>query len=403
MASIFNYLAPLTAMFFIATHAMPAAAKDNSAQAAYDRLIQQASHKIEEPGRYSVTIKTTARLQGDLTGKPSEGDAVRIDTIHRDGNRVDVITTTDGYNDAGVLQHRTKSRSILVNDLMYQLLETASPGGRGMAPHFQMEPATEVHVTRMRELWNRNNELFSHVPDGDVTWIEALNDDPGAPVVLGIDAGSRRLTAEKSTRFGDYRLLADPSGDKPPIHIERMVSKGQLFRGQPLDTPPPAPRKGDIWVIPREVKTRLEVVVDYDGYQEFGGVLLPSKAARKTTIWYESGRRIIYEAQLELSAFEPNPDFEAIGAFIPDVPNGTPVHRPDAPGIMYIWDSHDKAVVPDTSAMEQLEAGITDAREVWNAARANGRTGRWLSWGLSIGGILLIVAIGGWWYKRTTS
>jgi len=53
-----------------------------------------------------------------------------------------------------------------------------------------------------------------------------------------------------------------------------------------------------------------------------------------------------------------NPDFEAIGAFVPDFPEGTRVYLEDAPGIRYIWQNGKLVPHVDQSFLDVLDNEI---------------------------------------------
>lgn len=67
------------------------------------------------------------------------------------------------------------------------------------------------------------------------------------------------------------------------------------------------------------------------------------------------GRVITFHFKYERSEIKLHPDFEAIGAFVPDIPDGTRVDVKEAPGIRYVWQNG--KIVPDKKADNNEKCG----------------------------------------------
>jgi len=89
---------------------------------------------------------------------------------------------------------------------------------------------------------------------------------------------------------------------------------------------------------------RWRVVFDSVDVQEVNDVFATTAGNLTLTIDFAKGRRTSYY-KYKASEVELNPDFDALGAFKIDLPDGTRVYMEEFPGIKYIW--HDGKIVAD--------------------------------------------------------
>jgi hypothetical protein len=74
------------------------------------------------------------------------------------------------------------------------------------------------------------------------------------------------------------------------------------------------------------------------------------------------GRVITSHFKYERSEIELHPDFKAIGAFVPDIPDGTKVHVKEAPGIRYVWKGG-KITPVDDPTFEEIDKTVDNLKK----------------------------------------
>jgi hypothetical protein len=74
------------------------------------------------------------------------------------------------------------------------------------------------------------------------------------------------------------------------------------------------------------------------------------------------GRVITSHFKYERSEIELHPDFKAIGAFVPDIPDGTKVHVEEAPGIRYVWKGG-KITPVDDPTFEEIDKTVDELKK----------------------------------------
>ncbi|HBG77966.1 MAG TPA: hypothetical protein DDW84_03830 [Phycisphaerales bacterium] len=92
--------------------------------------------------------------------------------------------------------------------------------------------------------------------------------------------------------------------------------------------------------------------------QQINDQSLPQSAVFKFEKIYDNGKNIKYEYKYEIKDINLNPDFEAIGAFKIDLPDGTPIYIDDIPGIKYVWRDGKPVTDVDQSFLDVLDSEI---------------------------------------------
>jgi len=98
----------------------------------------------------------------------------------------------------------------------------------------------------------------------------------------------------------------------------------------------------------------VEVRQANDVFTTTGGILT-------LTFDYPDGRKVSWD-KYKVSGIQLNPDFEALGAFKIDLPNGTRVTVEDSPGIRYVWQ--DGEIVPaDDPTFEEIDKIVDELKQ----------------------------------------
>lgn len=101
-------------------------------------------------------------------------------------------------------------------------------------------------------------------------------------------------------------------------------------------------------------------------FQEIDGRFVPTTGVFTLSDSYPDGRKYSTREQFSVSDIQLNPDFDSIGAFKVNLPNGTRVYSQEAPGIRYKWK--DGAVVPDVDGhtFEEIDKTMENLKKQGN-------------------------------------
>jgi hypothetical protein len=151
-------------------------------------------------------------------------------------------------------------------------------------------------------------------------------------------------------------------------------------------------------------------------FEKHGDVWVPMQGTSHM-IWSKFGK-IVSDATLRIkrTSIDLKPDFEAVGAFVPGLPDGIRVRIHENPGLRYVWQNG--RIVPeiDDSAISAIDKTVTGLAPVANeeipalsavatpviAAKNRGVAGadapqvtessQWLWWVLAVAGALVLMA-----------
>jgi len=107
---------------------------------------------------------------------------------------------------------------------------------------------------------------------------------------------------------------------------------------------------------PRPEVTKYSFEVTNVKFEKVGDTWVPMEGDFNMEIEYDGGRRIVKEEKHSKRTYlDINPDFEAVGAFGSDLPNGVRVQMPEAPGVTYRWQDGKLVTDIDTTIIQALD------------------------------------------------
>lgn len=110
----------------------------------------------------------------------------------------------------------------------------------------------------------------------------------------------------------------------------------------------------DINVGPLKIENRLEVF-EIKELNDIGETLIPKTANYTLRVDFSDGSVFSTSHKYEVDDVQFNPDFESLGAFKVDLPDGTPVTIEEHPGIKYVWQNG--KIVPAEEAGDREKCG----------------------------------------------
>lgn len=161
------------------------------------------------------------------------------------------------------------------------------------------------------------------------------------------------------TDNGKYAVWITPEHGYNIAKAEVHKSNNDKYFGAPLNYEVPIPEGMTFSKMQQAGKIKdVFFFLDSVNFREVNGVWIPDEAISRTITNYED-QETIYKKHYKRTQIDLDPDFKAIGAFIPDIPEGANVHLREAPGIRYIWEKGKLVPRIDEDALDQITR-ITD-------------------------------------------
>lgn len=149
---------------------------------------------------------------------------------------------------------------------------------------------------------------------------------------------------EATTEYGKVTAWIAPEKGYSALKWSIHKTSGDLFNEDHLQS--------DSWL----------AVFDGVGLQKVGGVFVTKCGVFTLTTENSNGRKVVDRYEYKVSNVHLNPDFEAIGAFVPDIPDGTRVYVEEAPGVRYLWQ--DGKIVPaDDPTFEEIDKMVEELKD----------------------------------------
>ena len=103
-------------------------------------------------------------------------------------------------------------------------------------------------------------------------------------------------------------------------------------------------------------------VFDSAEVREVNDVFVTTGGSLTLTIDFPNGREDVSCSKYKVSSIQLNPDFEALGAFEINLPDGTPVHIKEYPGVRYIWQNGN-IVAADDPTFEEIDKMVEELKK----------------------------------------
>lgn len=136
---------------------------------------------------------------------------------------------------------------------------------------------------------------------------------------------------EGSTRYGKVTAWISPEKGYNAIRYTINKYVGDLYDSQPIShSPEQTPGQ--------QVEDSL-FQVDVSEVRQIGDAFIPVAGHFMYSIRYRDGNISEDHYDYMRTDITLKPDFAAIGAFVPSLPNGTKIHNLDFPGVIHTWDN----------------------------------------------------------------
>jgi hypothetical protein len=143
---------------------------------------------------------------------------------------------------------------------------------------------------------------------------------------------------EATTKYGRVTAWISPEKGYNALKWVFENSRDDLFDDAPLSAKWPELQGG----------TSVFDCVEMQEIKDVNTVFVPKIARFTDTVKFTNGTNSGDQSDYTVSDIQIDPNFEALGAFKIDLPNGTRVHVKESPGVHYIWQNG--KIVPNVDA-----------------------------------------------------
>ncbi len=173
--------------------------------------------------------------------------------------------------------------------------------------------------------------------------------------------GHETYVLESKSKYGTTTVWIDPESGNCPRRVVIQKGVGDYWGSEALGTPVDPPPPGAISKDPVSPLVAVEVEVNVSQIEYQGGSYVPTEGAIRVRRSFGSGQVTEFQARHRRTNIDMAPDFDKLGAFKMDVPNGTPVVFLDKRGLTGVrFEWRDGQVIPsiDENYVGQLDKTI---------------------------------------------
>ena len=175
--------------------------------------------------------------------------------------------------------------------------------------------------------------LAGYFPGDEECITDILGNAENVSVRDGLEEvnGVSCYVVEATTASGRYAVWIAPEHGYNIAKGEVRKTGDDIFHGKPVSTPHPEyAAMAENWNGPMPFPPAtgmLEFIGTFEasGFRQIDGVWVPMKVEWSSTSRYEGGRTLTDSSEYERLEMDLSPDFDAAGAFVPDIPDGTKV------------------------------------------------------------------------------
>jgi hypothetical protein len=211
---------------------------------------------------------------------------------------------------------------------------------------------------RMSKQIGTGRALEGYVAYDHISLIELLSDKTSSLHYKGLEdiEGSKYHVLEATIKnYGSYTLWLDPQHNCLPRKVSVTKKDKDIYGTTPVSELKLA--HGSL--------AEVSYFMDSVKFKDFDGVLLPV-ACKTTLIWkYSSGKTAEWHGEHQRLSIDLKPDFEALSAFEPNIPDGTRINYQDFVGknIRFEW-RNGKVVPVDTQLLSLMGKSLPELKDL---------------------------------------
>lgn len=202
-----------------------------------------------------------------------------------------------------------------------------------------------------------------------VTWILGKTNNMRLRDDMEMVAGVPCYVIEASTTSnGDYTIWIDPKHGYNIVKARVHKTGSDILYGKAMMRPSKLPPGVSVGYKGKQKPpgsriTEFSFALSNVRLEKIGDVWVPMEADYEYTRRFPDGRSITDNRHHKRTHIDIAPDFEAIAAFVPDIPDGTRVWVTEFPLVRYIWQKGE--ILPDVDGLsfEEIDKTVDELKK----------------------------------------
>ncbi len=323
-----------------------------------EEIVQRFREAVRNmPEVFAIEAKTQFLMKSS-TGKETK-QLVDI-KYYRDGRCVDIESSVHNYS---LVNGKTEKTS----DVPYYQRAMIDRKNRAFIYNSERKDRLPQNVIfwsdgekvsdRISKRINIGRALEGYVAYDRISLIELLSDKASSMHYKGLEDidGSKCHVLEVTIQnYGSYTLWLDPQYNCLPRKVFVTKKEKDIYGATPVS---------DLKLAHGSL-AEVSYIMDSVKFKDFDGVLLPV-ACKTSLIWkYSNGKTAEWHGVHERLSIDLNPDFEALNAFEPDIPDGTIINHQEfvGTGIQFEWSNGEVVTRVDDEYLEMLNDAVADIK-----------------------------------------
>jgi hypothetical protein len=312
-----------------------------------EEIIQKFRQSCSWADSVAMNIQSETLIEGSNPGHRRQKSL-----YYRDGDRIKIIGQDCLLGKTGKLSENheltasdfaresTDENIILINEKCY-MKAIMFPGGTRFGAHIQ-------YTNHKRKLQNYLTHGYygnflqgvTFIGGGITDIVDVFSSDPGVDLDTEMINGNFCYVIKAKVPQGTVTAWIAPDKGFNLLKYIIHKSSGDFFNDKPMD------------------ETRMEewtVTVDSIELEKIGDIFIPVSGLSTHKILFKGGETKTTSIRVKRSNIQLRPDFEALGAFKINLPDGTGVKIEGVPGITYEWHGGKLIANIDKYAIEQID------------------------------------------------
>jgi len=350
------------------------AAPFSASAASLAPLLEQARAARDALPPMAFSSVSTSYVGDDADVAPTECRQRQEDEVRRNGDLTDLISTSymsisedEGGTPGAEPEPNMEDRSFWDGERTWRRQRAAHPSVEDpvLRASVDMDPAFGKGLRFAQHTGAFLEGRFWHNHEGD--WIDILGAEPQAwleekPELVD---GFECRVVRAATSHGAYTLWIDPAHGYAIRRAEITLGPDDRAWGAPLSEAGKLPPKFKEAMKSEDIveldMARLEITIEDVVVSEIDGYYVPTAGTQYQKTYYADGtvnhvKNVVTRKDIEL-----NPDFEAMGAFQVDFPEGTDVTLKYGQNgrMRYTWQNGELVTKVNENVLAQIDADIS--------------------------------------------
>ena len=334
-----------------------------------EEIIQKFRQSSSWAESVAMNIQSETLIEGRNPGHRRQKSLYR-----RDGDRIEIIGQDCLLGKTGKLsesreltasdfaRESTDENIILINEKCH-MRAIMFRGGTRYGAHIQYTNHKRKFQNYLTHGYYGNFlQGVTYIGGGITNIADVLSSDPGEALDTEMINGTLCYVIKAKVRQGTVTAWIAPDKGFNLLKYIIHKSSGDFFNDKPMDE-----TKMEKWT----------VTIDSIELEKIGDIFVPVSGRSTHKILFKGGDTKTTSIRVKRSDIQLKPDFEAMGAFKINLPDGTGVKIEEAPGITYGWHGGKLIANIDKYVIEQIDitaSELTDEEGILAGKATNKKT-----------------------------